>query len=247
MLPLRGEIIPMVSADQRVCDICGDAIPRGVTYCVGYTTPDVLKSWFEDVPDLLPTFVFSNDSRPGDCGHLATYQFSMTTNPTIEGARAVVLQAADCGRLEELCGRCTDFFELVHGRSNGAVVTAEILAPLPEKVASGVKVIFGIEQDDELVGVTELLSGFPASNEWYVGLLVLQPDSRGSGLGTAVWRGMRAWMEEQGARVVRLVVQKQNASARMFWEKQRFVVEEEIVGTFGALVSPAWRFSVRLG
>lgn len=170
----------------------------------------------------------------------------MTINPNIEGARAVVLQAADCGRLEEFCGRCTDFFELVHGHSRGVVVAAAILGPLPKEVASGTKTVLGIEQNGELVGVAELLSGFPAPNEWYVGLLVLQPDSRGSGLGTAVWRGMRAWMEEQGARVVRLVVQQQNVSARMFWEKQGFVVEEQIVGTFGALVSPAWRFSIRL-
>jgi hypothetical protein len=53
---VRGVVAVMLSGDQRVCDICGEPIPRGSTYHVGYTTPDAVESWVADDPGFLPTF-----------------------------------------------------------------------------------------------------------------------------------------------------------------------------------------------
>jgi len=44
----------MLHDDGRRCDICDAMIPRGATFHVGYTTPDTLKSWFSDMPKLMP-------------------------------------------------------------------------------------------------------------------------------------------------------------------------------------------------
>lgn len=51
----------MIRNDQRFCDICDEPIARGTTYYTGYTTPDVLRSWFRDVPDLMPPVVEQPD------------------------------------------------------------------------------------------------------------------------------------------------------------------------------------------
>ncbi len=165
----------------------------------------------------------------------------MSALPIVAGASVVVLDQRDQSRLSELCRHCTDFFQLVEGRSGGSGTAAEILGPLSAEVSSGTKRVFGIERRGALVGVAELLDGFPGPKDWYVGLLLLLPAARGEGLGTDVWLGLRDWMQGREAAVVRLVVQKQNVLARTFWMKKGFTIEKEIVGRAGRLESPAWR------
>ena len=156
------------------------------------------------------------------------------------------MTAADRGRIETLCRECTDFFELVEGQPGGSVTAAEILGPLPANVTSGAKSIFGLERDNELIGVIELLAGFPRPNEWYLGLLLLRPDARCAGTGTMAWGKIREKMHMEGAVAVRLIVQKQNPRARRFWERQGFAMEKEIVAKVGKLESEAWKLRLSL-
>jgi ribosomal protein S18 acetylase RimI-like enzyme len=166
--------------------------------------------------------------------------------PIVAGVSLVGLLGRDQSRLAELCRRCTDFFELVEGQPGGAETAAELLGPLPERVAAGTRRVFGIERGGDLIGVAELLDGYPGPNEWYLGLLVLVPELRRGGIGTEVWAGLREWMRRREAAVARLVVQQQNPSARTFWERQGFTVEEEVIGTAGKLTSPVWRLRLPL-
>jgi ribosomal protein S18 acetylase RimI-like enzyme len=156
------------------------------------------------------------------------------------------LTAADLGRLEILCRECTEFFELVQGQPGGTDTAAEILGPLPSNVTSGAKRVFGLERGNELIGVVELLAGFPLPNEWYVGLLLLRPDARSAGAGTLVWEDLRKRITIEGATAVRLIVQKQNSGARRFWERQGFAVEKEMVAKVGKLESQAWLLRLSL-
>lgn len=164
----------------------------------------------------------------------------------VAGVSMLALHEGDEPRVAEFCRRCTDFFELVEGQPGGPATAAEILGPLPERVASGTKRVFGIERAGDLIGVAELLEGLPGPNDWYIGLLALLPELRRGGLGTDVWLGLRDWIEGREAAVVRLVVQKQNPPARTFWEKQGFTIEEETLVKVGRLESPAWTMSLRL-
>ncbi len=153
---------------------------------------------------------------------------------------AVDLHAADQPRLAELCRECTDFFELVEGQPGGTTTADEILGPLPSHVATGTKRVVGVEREQRLVGVVEILEGFPGPNEWQIGLLLISPRVRGTGLGTDTWLGAGSWISRQGGKLVRLVVQKQNPAARRFWEKHGFNVEKETVLTVGKLSSSVW-------
>jgi ribosomal protein S18 acetylase RimI-like enzyme len=170
---------------------------------------------------------------------------AMSAFPIVTAASVVLLDQRDQSRLSELCRQCTDFFALVEGQAGGSETAAELLGPLHGDV-TGTKLVFGIARRGVLVGVAELLEGFPGPKDWYVGLLLLVPAARGKGLGTEVWLGLRDWMHGRGAAVVRLVVQKQNLPARAFWAKNGFTVEKEIVGKVGKLESPAWRMVFHL-
>jgi ribosomal protein S18 acetylase RimI-like enzyme len=164
----------------------------------------------------------------------------MSLLPDFSRERAVELGAADQLRLADLCRQCTEFFELVEGQAGGPLTADEILGPLPERVTSGRKRVFGIEREDSLVGVVEILEGFPRPSEWQIGLLLVLPRLRSVGLGTNVWLGIRDWICRQGGSLVRLIVQKQNPEARRFWEKNGFSVEREDVVEVGKLSSTVW-------
>jgi ribosomal protein S18 acetylase RimI-like enzyme len=164
----------------------------------------------------------------------------MSSLPVFPRGLAVDLRAADQPRLAELCRECTDFFELVERQPGGAATAAEILDPLPTHIATGTKRVIGVERGRRLVGVVEVLEGFPGPNEWQIGLLLMSPHVRGAGLGTETWLGVRSWVSQQGGKLVRLVVQKQNPAARGFWEKHGFSVQRETVLTVGQLSSSVW-------
>jgi ribosomal protein S18 acetylase RimI-like enzyme len=150
------------------------------------------------------------------------------------------LTLADHQRLESLCLACTDFFQRIEDQPGGRETAAELLGPLAPDVSSGEKSLVGVENGGELVGVVELLAGFPQPQEWYVGLLLLRPDRRGAGAGTAIWEHLRQRMTQEGATSVRLIVQHQNPRARRFWERQGFAVDREMVAKAGKLESPVW-------
>jgi ribosomal protein S18 acetylase RimI-like enzyme len=171
----------------------------------------------------------------------------MNLLPAFSRERAVKLGAADHLRLADLCRECTDFFELVEGQAGGPMTAEEILGPLPGRITSGRKHVFGIERNEGLVGVAEILEGFPTPSEWQIGLLMLLPRLRGVGLGTNVWLGIRDWIYRQGGSRVRLIVQKQNLEARGFWEKNGFSVEREAVVEVGKLSSTVWVMWLHLG
>lgn len=150
------------------------------------------------------------------------------------------LTVADSQRLEELCVACTEFFQLIEGQPGGRETAAEILGPLSPSIKVGKKSIFGLEKGNELIGVVEVLAGYPLPDEWYVGLFLLRPDARRAGAGTSIWSGLRQWMNLKGVATVRLVVQKQNPGARRFWERQGLTVEKETVTNIGTIESQAW-------
>ena len=164
----------------------------------------------------------------------------MTLIPTITYAGVVRLEMTDLPRLSRLCMACTDFFELIEGQPGGEATAAEIIGPLSSEYACGTKHVFGFESDDELIGVAEYLEGYPSAREWFIGLLLLHPEHRRKGLGARLSTDLLDWIKVQGGVAVRLLVQHQNHLARVFWERQGFSVERELVLRVGRLSSPVW-------
>jgi ribosomal protein S18 acetylase RimI-like enzyme len=165
--------------------------------------------------------------------------------PLVDGLRVVRLGVSDRARLSALCAACTDFFELIEGQPGGDATAAELLGPLEPPHADKPRHVWGLEEDEQLIGVIELLQGHPLPEDWYIGLLLLDPAHRRRGLGAKVGTATVNWIRSHGGALVRLVVQKQNPDARAFWERQGFSVEREVVKQFGRRESAAWILSTR--
>lgn len=79
--------------------------------------------------------------------------------------------------------------------------------------------------DPELVGVVDLLHGYPTPDTCFIGLLVLRPELRGRGLGRRV---EQALVQRSSGAKVRLAVNHDNPKGRAFWESCGYRVIAEV-------------------
>jgi hypothetical protein len=107
--------------------------------------------------------------------------------PGLSGGRGLAqLDAAAAGELDALSLRCADFMRLVEGREPGPQEGREILTDAPPNFPIADKFVLGVRSGGDLIGVADVLRGYPAPAVWWIGLLLLAPKARGGGLGREV-------------------------------------------------------------
>ncbi len=151
--------------------------------------------------------------------------------------RRIELGSADVAALQELHVRCADFVEGTTGRAPRDDEAERLLTGLPPGKTPADKQVLGVMQGEALVGVVELMADFPGAGDWYVGLLMLAPEARGAGLGTAVLREIVGRVAAAGGRTLHLVVREDNPRAVAFWERHGFTRVDHRVQNLGTKVN----------
>jgi GNAT superfamily N-acetyltransferase len=129
----------------------------------------------------------------------------------------------DAPLVQALCEQCRDYHVIVHGEPAGPGEGLKVLTELPPGKDMEDKFVFGFfDARGELKGVLDLVRDFRVPGEWYLGLLLLAPDVRHTGIGGSVLHATRDWLHAQGARSIRLGCAEQNADGRRFWEHHGF-------------------------
>jgi len=130
----------------------------------------------------------------------------------------------DREQLIQLFDSCRDFQILVEGSYHGATpALQDLLFGLPpgrkqqDKVALG---LFGAAGN--LIGVCDLLRDYPDRGELWIGLLLLRPEQRGTGLGGQFLRSLAAWAAVEGFDQIGLGVVSQNEAGYLFWQRCGF-------------------------
>ena len=122
--------------------------------------------------------------------------------------------------LQSLYDRCSDFVELHYGKSSHP-------SAAEEDFAYARSLVHGIySRDGRFIGALEMMRDYPKPDEWWIGLLMLDPKVRGHGLGTRVCRTTFGWLASEGARAVWIAVQTNNPRARAFWNRIGFAEKE---------------------
>jgi ribosomal protein S18 acetylase RimI-like enzyme len=147
--------------------------------------------------------------------------------PADTGLTARRLDEKDTAALQALCEACTEFHVLIEGRPARPDEAQHLMAELPPGKTLTDKFFFGLfTPRPRLCGALDLLRGYREPDEWYLGLLLLEPAARGQGLGGRVVRAAEAWVRSQGGRLMRLAVAEQNEGGLRFWERQGYRVEK---------------------
>jgi diadenosine tetraphosphate (Ap4A) HIT family hydrolase/GNAT superfamily N-acetyltransferase len=129
----------------------------------------------------------------------------------------------DLPYLQELCESCADYYHLMTG---GPVPRSEadVLYTLrPETASLDDKFLVAVKRGRRLIGVLDLYRHYPRRQLAWLGLLLLHPDLRGYGYGTAMISWMLQWAKEQGCSRIRVGIADDNLRALEVLRRHSFV------------------------
>jgi len=155
---------------------------------------------------------------------------------SIEACTTRYLRSDDAAAIQELIERCADYVQLVSGQLPQPNDGEELLTDRPPNKSLDDKIVLGLfDEHDRLIGVLDAVRDYPVAAEWYIGLLMIEPDHRRRGLGADVYRAFERWAANLGARAIRLSVFQQNEQAQRFWQRMGFEEVERRSQHFGEL------------
>ena len=134
--------------------------------------------------------------------------------------RTFPLTPKDFPALQELWNSCAEYVEVVYGRPPLTNEAQSVYEAGPEQgYGPQGKMFYGItaSRGDKLIGVLDAFRDYPRVGVWYVGLLLLSPHTRGSGLGRKVVDAFAEAACAHGASELQLNVVEQNRGAHRFW------------------------------
>jgi GNAT superfamily N-acetyltransferase len=139
------------------------------------------------------------------------------------GYRVEVLEACDAQRLQVLFEACADYAMLESGAPPASDAAVTEFEATPAGRMKGDKFMLGLlGSEDDIVGLIAADRGWPDDSCWWIGLLLMHPDKRGSGIARAFVEAFVVRVRSQGAQRVELAVFDENRHADRFWRALGF-------------------------
>ncbi len=131
--------------------------------------------------------------------------------------------------------RCLEHLELHYGSPpDPGQMIRDLLTDLPPGKTLGDKFGMGVfDGAGRLVGGIDVIRDYPEPREWYLGLLVLDPEHRNQGLGAKLLATLTEWLRRQDAAYLRLAVSEHNAAGQRFWTRSGFHPVKQVLAEFG--------------
>ena len=99
----------------------------------------------------------------------------------------------------------------------------EVISELPEGAARNCKHFVGFyNADDVLVAIMDLITGYPESDDAFIGWFMVDGEMQGRGIGSGIFAAVRAAMKAAGYDYIALAVTEANEEAVKFWKSQGF-------------------------
>ena len=151
------------------------------------------------------------------------------------GYRVEILGAPDAPRLQPLFEACSDYALLESGEPTPANAAAcEFEATPPGRTTPDKFMIGLLNDEDRMVGLIAADRGWPEAHGWWIGLLLIDPQQRGTGLARSFVEAFFEWIQGQAAQSVALAVFDENKRATRFWRGLDFVhvrsTEPRVIG-----------------
>ena len=142
------------------------------------------------------------------------------------GWTARALAEADLPALQQLCGECGDYYQLVYGAPAGPDEARTLISELPPEKTLSDKFFLGVfDSTGMLRGAIDLVRDYRDPGEWFLGLLLLSPPVRRARLGAELLESIVVRLKEIEVVRIRLACAEQNVEGLRFWMRHGF--EEE--------------------
>ena len=128
------------------------------------------------------------------------------------------------------------YYEYLHTVPTRESLT-EVITKLPDGKTKGSKYFVGFyNSDDILVAVMDLITGYPESDDAFIGWFMVDGEMQGRGIGSDIFADVRAAMKAAGFDYMSLAVVKENKEALKFWKDQGFGIKKETFSDDGYAV-----------
>ena len=146
----------------------------------------------------------------------------LVLRPALGVATRRLSPTEDARGLQALFESCHDYFESVGGIEAFPDEANRELADVPPGVAPDAKVSIGFFDRIGLCGYLDIIQGYPGINEWLISHLLFAARARDRGIGHAAIEEIVAWMQREGASVLRAWCAVENHAAQRFWKREGF-------------------------
>ncbi|MER6029860.1 bifunctional GNAT family N-acetyltransferase/class I SAM-dependent methyltransferase [Streptomyces sp. NPDC001851] len=129
----------------------------------------------------------------------------MTLRITVpKGHEVLALTPDDGPALQDLLQRCDDYSRLTFGIPTGAADAQSQFLEGLQHVPEERKHLVGCRVEGRLVAAADLLEGYPDARTAALGMLVIDPEWRGRGLGTGILLGLGTELAGRGVKRLRV-------------------------------------------
>lgn len=90
------------------------------------------------------------------------------------------------------------------------------------------KYYIGFYKSNELIAIMDLIDGYPSEDVAYIGFFMINNKYQGQGIGSSIIYDLERYLKEIGKKSIQLAIDKGNPQSTNFWQKNGFVVFEEI-------------------
>ena len=154
------------------------------------------------------------------------------------------LRACDAVDLQAFLALFDDFFLLCEGEKGSA---EEVLKTCPpSKDSAQDKLVLGVSENQDLIGLIDLIQDYPEEGTWTIGYLLIHPHCRSAGQGRRLIETLAAVLLKRGATKMRSIVQEQNPRALKFWQQCGFFVARKTQTPSGTFKSNIFVLEVEL-
>ena len=128
----------------------------------------------------------------------------------------------DIGYVYHLARSNSRYYHHMHQKPTRQNLT-EVIRVMPDGTLPRDKHFVGFyDSDNQLIGILDLITGYPQKDDAYIGWFMLDARLQGEGIGSQLFADIRASLRAQGYDHISLGVVKTNTEAAAFWEKQGF-------------------------
>ncbi len=133
------------------------------------------------------------------------------------------LQPGDAAQIYALASQNTQFYQYHPPFVTRQSILDDMDALPPGKTRED-KFYVGFFDGTTLVAVLDLIAAYPDKTTAYIGFFMVDKSRQGQGLGSCLVGDIEAAMRKEGARHIRLAVDKGNPQSYAFWTKNGYTV-----------------------
>jgi len=130
-----------------------------------------------------------------------------------------------------LAQRAHEYVSLEVGRAPDSAYIRDFFRATPPDVPASNLSHYGVRKGQKLAGIVGIAEGYELPEDWWIGLLLIDPAFRNKGIGRKVVRNIQDRARRHGIAALKLSVLYANPEGLKFWLREGFVHHRDAPAT----------------